>query len=106
METRKGLANKMHPSKVNRDHLEQLTDLPNVGPATAKDLLLLGIKKPQQLMAKDPYDLYHSLCTLTGVRHDPCVIDVFISITRFMSGDPPRDWWAYTEERKQYLEKI
>jgi hypothetical protein len=96
----------MHPSKVDRNHLQQLTDLPNVGPATAKDLLLLGINEPKQLVGRDPYALYHSLCDITGIRHDPCVIDVFISITRFMSGDPPQDWWAYTEERKQILGKL
>jgi len=43
------------------------------------------------------------LCGKTGVRHDPCVIDVFMSITRFMDGEEPRPWWAYTDERKRVL---
>ena len=44
---------------------------------------------------------------MTGVRHDPCVLDVFMSITRFMDGEAPRAWWDYTPERKrmQGLEK-
>jgi hypothetical protein len=29
------------------------------------------------------------------------VLDVFISVTRFMAGDDPKPWWHYTEERKQ-----
>ena len=37
------------------------------------------------------------------MRHDPCVLDVFMSITRFMDGDPPRPWWDYTAERKALL---
>jgi hypothetical protein len=37
------------------------------------------------------------------VRHDPCVLDVFISVTRFMAGDAPQPWWAYTAQRKQLL---
>ncbi len=38
-------------------------------------------------MGRDPYQMYEELCDTTGYKHDPCVIDVFISITRFMDGD-------------------
>ncbi len=44
----------MNPSKVDRQRLVKLTDLPNVGPAMAKDLQLLGISEPAQLLGKDP----------------------------------------------------
>jgi hypothetical protein len=90
----------MHPDKVRRDRLTLLTDLPNVGPATARDLRLLGIHAPAQLRGQCPYTLHERLCTLTGTRVDPCVIDVFMSITRFMDGEAPRPWWFYTAERK------
>jgi hypothetical protein len=29
------------------------------------------------------------------------LLDVFISITRFMDGEAPRVWWDYTAERKR-----
>lgn len=93
----------MHPDKVDRLHLRQLTDLPNIGPAMAADLRLLGIHAPAQLLGQDPLKLYHQLCTQTGTQHDPCVLDVLISITRFIAGDPPKVWWHYTAERKQML---
>lgn len=93
----------MHPDKVRRDRLDALTDLPNVGPAMARDLQSLGLRDPADLRGEDPYVLYESLCQLTGQRQDPCVLDVFISLTRFMAGDPARPWWAYTEERKRAL---
>lgn len=80
-----------------------LTDIPNVGPATARDLLILGIDRPQQLVGLDPLTMYTDLCTLTGQRHDPCVIDVFIAAVRFMEGAPARKWWHYTAERKAML---
>src|SRR4029079_11323279 len=73
---------------MTADDCAELEDLPNVGPATAADFRLLGITRPGQLKGKDPYRLYERLCELTGVRHDPCVIDVFIAATRFMDGDP------------------
>lgn len=84
----------------------KLTDLPNVGPATAKDLQLLGIDAPQQLIGQDPYLLYQELCRLTGQRHDPCVLDVLMSAVRFMEGAPARPWWFYTPERKALLAKL
>lgn len=91
----------MNPAKVRRDRLNRLTDLPNVGPATAEDLKLIGISTPDQLVGKNPVALYDKLCRKTGVRHDPCVLDVFISITRFMDGEAPKAWWDYTPERKR-----
>ena len=93
----------MNPAKVDRNHLLALTDLPNVGPAMAEDFRLLGIDAPGQLAGRDPFHLYEQLCAITAARHDPCVIDVFISVTRFMNGDEPRPWWAFTEERKRLL---
>ncbi len=93
----------MNPTKVNRDRLDKLTDLPNIGPSIAGDLELLGIKSPRALIGCDPLEMYKTLCTTTGVRHDPCVLDVFISITRFMEGEDAKPWWDYTEERKAIL---
>jgi hypothetical protein len=91
----------MHPDKVDRQRLKLLTDLPNVGPACAQDLRLLGVESPLGLRGMDPFEMYQALCRETGLRQDPCVLDVFISITRFIDGEAPRPWWAYTEERKK-----
>jgi hypothetical protein len=91
----------MNPSKVDRSRVALLTDLPNIGKASAKDLRQLGIQAPKQLIGQCPFEMYERLCQITATRHDPCVIDVFMSVTRFMSGEEPRPWWAYTEERKQ-----
>ncbi len=92
----------MNPDKVERSRVKQLTDLPNIGQAAEKDLILLGITAPPQLIGRSAYDMYDELCEKTGVRHDPCVIDVFLSITRFMDGEAPRAWWHYTAERKRH----
>ena len=94
----------MNPSKVRRSQLESLTDLPNIGPAMARDLRLLGFEHPGQLAGQDPQRLYDRLCGLTGVRQDPCVLDVFVSVTRFMDGEDPKPWWFYTPERKEQPE--
>lgn len=96
-----GAGGAMNPAKVERGRVLKLTDLPNVGQAMATDLELIGIHAAEQLVDKDPLDLYYALCRKRGARQDPCVLDVFISITRFMSGDEAKPWWAYTEERKR-----
>ena len=49
--------------------------------------------------------MYAQLCLRTGVMHDHCVIDVFLSIVRFMQGEPPRPWWEFSKERKAALAK-
>ncbi len=80
-----------------------LEAIPNVGPAVAADLRQLGIQVPADLTGLDPYILYQRLCSQTGVIHDPCLLDTFIAVTRFMSGDPPLPWWRYTSERQRTL---
>jgi Pathogenicity locus len=96
----------MNPSKVVRERVARLTDLPNIGVSLAGDLQMLGIDRPEQLRGRDPYAMYESLCAITRIRHDPCVLDVFISVTRFMNGEPAAVWWQFTEERKQTLQRL
>lgn len=96
----------MNPAKVRRERMHQLTDLPNIGKAMARDLQRLGINRPEELVGKDPLQLYQQLCRVSGTRQDPCVLDTFISITRFMNGEAPQPWWTYTEERQRRYGQI
>jgi hypothetical protein len=79
---------------------EKLEQLPNIGPSIAADLRLLGIQHPRELAGRDAFQLYKALCTRTGKRQDPCVLDTFMAATDFMSGAAPRPWWEYTAQRK------
>lgn len=88
---------------ATRDDLTDLEQIPNVGPAIAADLQRLGVTSPRDLAGRDPYRMYDDLCRITGVRHDPCVLDVFIAAVRFMGGGPAKPWWKFTAERKQAL---
>lgn len=91
----------MKPEKVVREKLEQFTDLPNIGPACAQDFMLLGFTHPCELTGTDPLELYRALCHTSGSHQDPCVLDVFMSVTDFLDGNPPRPWWYFTDERKK-----
>ncbi|WP_345994019.1 helix-hairpin-helix domain-containing protein [Sulfurimonas sp. HSL-1716] len=96
----------MNPQKVVRNKVKKLTDLPNIGSSLAADLHSIGIDNPQELRGKDPFELYGMLCAKSGQRQDPCVLDVFMSITDFMNGAEPRVWWNYTAERKKRYKDI
>lgn len=90
----------MSPDKVDRKRLVRLEDLPNIGPALAEDLRRIGIHAPGDLKGRDPLELYENLCGVTGRRQDPCVLDVFMSVTSFMDGGPALAWWSFTPARK------
>lgn len=88
---------------MTRHKYTELEQLPNIGPALARDLRIIGIGKPGELVGRDPYAMYHALCSKTRQHHDPCVLDTFIAAVRFMEGAPKKPWWAYTAERKRML---
>jgi len=88
------------PKAASAAECERLEQLPNVGPAIAADLRLIGIERPGDLCGKDALSLYTALCRKTGQRHDPCVLDTFMAATDFMRGAPAAPWWKYTAERK------
>jgi hypothetical protein len=92
----------MRKKRIGIDNLESI---PNIGPAIASKLRILGYKEPSELAGQDPYVIYRNLCKLTNTRHDPCLLDVFISAVTFCNGNPPKPWWKYTAERKAKLEK-
>ena len=86
-----------------RTDIQNFTDIPNIGKSIATDLRLIGLTSPEELIGRDPYQMYDELCVVTGEKQDPCVIDVFISAVRYMEGGPPKKWWEYTAERKKAL---
>jgi hypothetical protein len=86
-----------------RTEIKSFQQIPNVGKATESDFKLLGLEKPLDLVDKDPYQMYQTLCNITKKQHDPCVIDVFISAVEYMKGGPAKKWWEFTQQRKEKL---
>jgi predicted flap endonuclease-1-like 5' DNA nuclease len=83
----------------------ELTDLVSVGPATRRDLALLGVATVSQLARHEPRALYERLCRVTGVRHDPCCEDVFAAAIA-QARDPDlaaekKQWWYWSRVRKE-----
>ncbi len=88
------------PKAPSAAECERLEQLPNIGPSLAADLRMIGIRSPRDLIGRDAFVLYQSLCAQTGKRQDPCVLDTFMAATDFMRGAAPAPWWAYTPQRK------
>ena len=94
------------PKAASAAECTALEQLPNIGPAIAADLRLIGIERPQDLHGKDAFALYRQLCAATGQRHDPCVLDTFMAAADFMGGAPAAPWWRYTAQRKALFGQI
>lgn len=81
----------------------QLQTLPNVGPATAGDLIRLGVASLDDLSRRDPRELYDALARLDGVRHDPCVLDVFAAAVHAARTGKAIPWWEFSDARREAL---
>jgi nucleotidyltransferase/DNA polymerase involved in DNA repair len=89
---------------MKQKETRQLRDLYSVGPATVRDLKLLGITRVEQLVGQDARKLYDRLGRLSGKRCDPCVMDV-LSTAIAQAQDPnlpqeKRKWWYWSRIRK------
>lgn len=85
---------------ASAEQAQRFEELPNIGPSLAADLRLLGLVHPRELAACDAWSLYQRLCTATGQRQDPCVLDTFMAAVDYMQGAPAQPWWHYTARRK------
>jgi hypothetical protein len=86
---------------TDRQDLTDFQQIKNIGPSIAEDFRRLKLKKPQDLIGKDPLKLYQKMCALDDMFYDPCVLDCFISAAEYINGKPPKVWWAYTAGRKK-----
>jgi hypothetical protein len=82
----------------------RLADLVSVGKATLRDFERLGVATVADLACRDPEELYARISALDGVRHDPCVLDVFrAAVAQARSPDLPPElcrWWTWSRLRR------
>jgi hypothetical protein len=94
------------PKAASAAECAVLEQLPNIGPSLAADLRAIGIVRPSDLRGQDAFALYRKLCTVTGQRQDPCVLDTFMAAVDFMQGAPAAPWWRYTPQRKAQFGQV
>lgn len=83
--------------------------LRSVGPATQRDLSLLGISTLEALAQADPLELYTRLQQLQGQPVDICMLDVFAcAVAQARNPQLPQeecDWFWWSRERKKGMDK-
>jgi hypothetical protein len=89
------------PEAAHAGAARRLEDIPDIGPALARDLRSLGIDAPARLERRNAFKLYQDLSIVTARRHDPCVPDTFMATVDFINGNPSAPWWHFTQKRKQ-----
>jgi len=86
---------------MNMRMADELQTIPGVGPATAADLRLIGIRRVKDLQGKNPEKLYAMLCKRTDRQIDRCALYVFRSAVYFASRkkhDPKKlKWWNWKD---------
>ncbi len=84
-------------------------DLVPVGPKMERDFEMLGIRSVPQLARQNPARMYEKMCSLTGQRQDPCVLDVFCAaIAQARDRRLPAEqcqWWYWSRKRKASVKK-
>jgi hypothetical protein len=94
----------MRRMRTGGTETRRLSDLEGIGNAMLADLELLEVHDVATLAKQDPSLMYDRLCKLTGVRQDPCVLDVFsCAVAQARDPDLPgeqRKWWWWSRARK------
>ena len=84
-------------------HERRLGDLLSIGPATLRDLELLGIRTVKQLARQNPERLYEKLCRITNKSQDICCLDVFhAAVAQARNPRLPAEqclWWYWSRKR-------
>ena len=79
--------------------LKELQSIPGVGKSIANDLWKIGIRKIEDLKAKNPEDLYDQSNRQAGVVQDRCLLYVFRCAVYFASNkthEPEKlKWWNW-----------
>jgi hypothetical protein len=83
----------------NKDILKALQVIPGVGPSIANDLYLLGIKKVEDLIGKDPEKMYKKSNKIAGAVQDICLLYVFRCAVYYASSKTHEkeklNWWYW-----------
>ena len=88
----------------DRNSLKELQKIPGIGPSIARDLLALNIRRPADLIGKDPEKLYARFNRLSGRKNDPCLLYAFRCAVYAASSRKPAPrllkWWNWKDSGK------
>lgn len=78
-----------------------LTTVPGVGTNMAKHLNRIGIRTVEDLIGRDPQEMYLASCLQENCRMDPCTLYVYRGAVYFAeheTHEPEKlDWWYWKD---------
>ncbi|MGD8321265.1 MAG: helix-hairpin-helix domain-containing protein [Gemmatimonadota bacterium] len=87
-----------------------LRRIPGVGPSIERDLQALGVHRVDDLVGRDPEELYARLCAHQGGHVDRCVLYVFRCAVYFAESSEPDAallrWWAWKDAAGPPLSRL
>jgi hypothetical protein len=88
---------------VRKEPLKELQTIPGIGKACAADLWNIGVRRVSDLAGKNPQKLYDKLNTLSGVRHDPCMLYTFRCAVYYATEKTHKSeklkWWYWKDKK-------
>lgn len=92
---------------INKEEVrKEFQKIPGIGKACSLDLWNIGLREIRDLKDKNPAVLYDKLNSVTGVKHDICMLYTFRCAVYFASESNPvkekLNWWYW--KNKYYNE--
>lgn len=82
--------------------LAEFRTIPGVGKSIAEDFWNLGFRAVDELVGKDPEELYQQLCSQMDCHVDRCMLYVFRCAVYFATEKDPKPellkWWKWKDE--------
>lgn len=82
-----------------------LTDIPGVGKSIANDLRNIGIKTTEELIGRNPEELYRQSNEYAGCTQDRCLLYVFRCAVYYAETPPELQdkeklkWWHWKDDK-------
>jgi hypothetical protein len=77
----------------------ELQRIPGVGPSIEGDLLAIGVRRIDDLVGRDPQDLYERVCARQGLQVDRCLLYVMRCAVYYAEHPDPDPellkWWVW-----------
>lgn len=86
---------------MNSHPSDELRKIPGIGPSISMDLHAIGIFKIEDLIGKDPMDLFEQSNRIAGIVQDRCLLYVFrcaVYYAETKNPDPEKlKWWNWKD---------
>lgn len=92
-------ASRPHGEVPRLQDCDTLEKMPHIGRRLAPSLRLIGIRRPSDLLGRDGFALYLTLCAMTRLRHDPSVLDAFLASCDYIRGESIKPAFHYENLR-------